>query len=116
MPASTSRVAAPMKQKNPHETIACDSKFPISVSPITSGVNGFSRMGAVGLSAVAEGVEPALQIREDHERRQQQCRQRPRASASGASGDSRQSTTSTAIPIGNIDVSNAGASTGGMPM
>ena len=68
------------------------------------------------IEAVAEVVQPPLQVREDPERHRRPSRQPRAAEATGAAATSRHSTTSSAMPIGNIAVSSAGASIGGMPM
>ena len=107
--------AAATMQRKPQETMAEEMKLPMAVSPITSGVNGFSLIGAFGLrlcpksynrhwrsARITSGVMVVARIanRRSHL----------------LSGDIRQSTTRAAIPIGNSAVSNAGASTGGIPM
>ena len=49
-PASQSRAAAARRERKPHEIIAVETKLPIRVGPMTSGVKAFSLIGAVGFS------------------------------------------------------------------
>ena len=64
-PSAEEKGGAKQADDSPRRPSRCDTKLPICVSPMTSGVNGFSRMGAVGLSAVAERVQPPLKVGEN---------------------------------------------------
>ncbi len=73
--------------RSPRTPSRYDTKLPIAVSPMTSGVNGFEANRRRRIERVAEVVEPPLQVREDRRAAVSgRRRDRQRGATSGAAG------------------------------